>query len=151
MRMPSTRDFNTVVARVEQVVHSSPNPPVVLHGKRLLTRQQLDQLEDIVTSLFEPMFDSLDEGVVVELDGQQTMLSREGLGPLARDTIIDIWPTVFVKDYGDHWKQGFEGFPLGSAKTDYVFYMMADVDTQPVVTQPRWQHQHHNQPEGEAE
>ena len=137
MRMPSIRDFNTVVARVEQVVHSSPGITAD-NGKRLLTCQQLDQLEDIVVSLFEPMFDSLDEGVDVELDGQQTMLSREGLGGLARDTTVSIGPTVFVKDYGDHWKRGFEGFPLGSSKTDYVFYMMANADTRPEVATPHW-------------
>lgn len=137
MRMPSIRDFNTAVARVEEVVHSGPNPPIVLHGKRLLTRQQLDQLEDIVASLFEPVFDSLDGGVAVELDGQQTMLSREDLGDLARDTTVSIGPTVFVKDYGDHWKRGFEGMPLGTAKTDHVFCMMANADTRPVVTTPR--------------
>lgn len=103
-----------------------------------VTRQQLDQLEDIVASLFEPVFDSLDEGVVVELDGQQTMLSREDLGDLARDTTVSIGPAVFVKDHGDHWKRGFEGFPLGSSKTDYIFYMMGNADTRPEVAAPHW-------------
>lgn len=93
--MPGTGDSNTAVAAVERVVHSGPNPPVALHGERLLT-------------------------------GERTMLSREGLGGLARDTFIDIGPAVFVKDYGDHWKRGFEGFPLGSSKTDHVFHMMAN-------------------------
>ena len=137
MRMPSIRDFNTVVARVEQVVHSGPNPPVVLHGKRLLTGQQLVQLEGIVVSLFDPMFDSLDEGVVVELDGQETMLSREALGGLARGTTASAGPTMFVKTDVGYWTRAFEGMPLGTAKTEYVFYMMANADTRPEVTTPR--------------
>ena len=137
MRMPGIRDFNTVVARVEQVVHSSPNPPVVLHGKRLLTGKQLGQLEDIVTSLFEPVFDSLEEGVVVELDGRETMLSRAGLSAFARGTTVSTGPNMFVKTDVAYWARGFEGMPLGTAKTDYVFYMMANADTRPVVTTPR--------------
>lgn len=138
MRMPSIRDFNTAVAAIEQVVHSGPNPPITDdNGKRLLTRKQLDRMEDIVASLFELMFDSLDEGVVVELDGRETMLSRAGLSALARNCTVSIGPTLFVKDFGDHWKRGFEGMPLGTAKTDYVFYMMANADTRPEVTMPR--------------
>lgn len=137
MRMPSIRDFNTAVARVEEVVHSGPNPPIVLHGKRLLTKEQLDRLEDIVTSLFEPMFDSLEEGAVVELDGRETMLSRAGLSAFARGTTVSIGPNMFVKTDVAYWARGFEGKPLGTAKTDHVFYMMANADTRPVVTTPR--------------
>lgn len=138
MRMPSTRDFNTAVAAVEKVVHSGPNPPITdENGKRLLTGGQLDRLEDIVTSLFEPVFDSLDEGVVVESDGQETMLSRASIPALPRGTTVGIGPTVFVKTDVDYWSRAFEGMPLGTAKTDYVFYMMANADTRPEVKAPR--------------
>lgn len=137
MRMPSIRDFSTAVAAVEQVVHSGPNPPVVLHGKRLVTGQQLDQLEDIVSALFEPMFDSLEEGAAVGLDGRETMLSRAGLSALARGCTVSIGPTVFVKTDVDYWSCAFEGAPMGTCKTDYVLCMMANADTRSEVTTPR--------------
>lgn len=120
MRIPSTRDFNTAVAAVEQVVHSGPNITDD-NGKRLLTSEQLDSVE---------------EGVPVELDGQGTMLSRAGLSGLSRGTAVRIGPKMFVKTDVAYWNRAFEGLPLGTAMTDYVFYMMANADTRPVVTTP---------------
>lgn len=135
MRIPSIRDFNTAVAAIEQVVHSGPNITDD-NGKRLLTSEHLDRMEDIVDDLFEPMFDSVEEGVPVELDGQGTMLSRAGLSGLSRGTAVRIGPKMFVKTDVAYWNRAFEGLPLGTAMTDYVFYMMANADTRPVVATP---------------
>lgn len=87
--------------------------------------------------LFEPMFDSLEEGVAVELDGRLTMLSRAGLSAFARGCTVSTGPTVFVKTDDAYWCRAFEGMPLGTCKTDYVFYMVANADTRPEVTTPR--------------
>lgn len=136
MRMPSTRDFNTAVAAIEHVVHSGP-PITDENGKRLLTDEQLDQVQDIVDSLFDPLFDSLEEGVHIELDGQETMLSRAGLSALPRGTAVRIGPKMFVKTDAVYWNSAFEGLPLGTVKTHHVFNVMANADTRPEVKAPR--------------
>ena len=133
MRMPSIRDFNTAVAAIEQVVHSGPRI-TEYNGKRLLTDEQLDQVQDIVDSLFDPLFDSLEEGVAIELDGQETMLGRAGLSALPRGTTVHIGPDMFVKTNVAYWAQAFNGLPLGTVKTYHVFCMMSSADTRPVVT-----------------
>lgn len=135
MRMPSIKDFNNAVAAIEQVVHSGPNPPITDdNGKRLLTGGQLGKLEEIVSALFEPVFDSFDEGVPVELDGQATMLRMTDLGGLARGTLIRIGLTTFKKRDAVWWEWGYDDNLMNTTEANYVFNRMAVADTRPEVT-----------------